>query len=164
METKEMTQEEAFEFLKNTKVLCTSTEETKKVQKKLFELNYKFVSGFQAVKEDIYLLYIYNSGVLQYGTDLGAWMSDTARKMEPSEILSLQLKEEEPKFDPNILQPFDKVLVREEGYRWIARFFDIYDGGYCTTSGHVWTFCIPFNEETKHLHGTTEEAPEFYRI
>jgi aspartate oxidase len=24
--------------------------------------------------------------------------------------------------------------------------------------------CVPYNEETKHLKGTTEKAPEFYRI
>ena len=24
-------------------------------------------------------------------------------------------------------------------------------------------YCIPYNEDTKHLVGTTEEAPEYYR-
>ena len=26
-----------------------------------------------------------------------------------------------------------------------------------------WKRCIPYNEDTKHLVGTTEEAPEYYR-
>ena len=26
-----------------------------------------------------------------------------------------------------------------------------------------YTFCIPYNDETKHLLGTTYEAPEFYK-
>ena len=26
-----------------------------------------------------------------------------------------------------------------------------------------WVYCIPYNDETKHLVGTTDEAPGFYR-
>ena len=29
--------------------------------------------------------------------------------------------------------------------------------------GQAWKCCIPYNDDTKHLVGTTEEAPEFYR-
>lgn len=27
----------------------------------------------------------------------------------------------------------------------------------------LYKMCIPYNEETKHLVGTNEEAPEYYR-
>lgn len=27
----------------------------------------------------------------------------------------------------------------------------------------IWTRVIPYNDDTKHLIGTTEEAPEYYR-
>ena len=29
--------------------------------------------------------------------------------------------------------------------------------------GGTYRCCIPYNEETKHLVGTTDEAPEYYR-
>ena len=72
------------------------------------------------------------------------------------------------KFDPKTLQPFDRVLVRHECYhRWRCEFYSyIHDdnGGYpyVAISG-AYKRCIPYNEETKHLVGTTDEAPEYYR-
>lgn len=72
------------------------------------------------------------------------------------------------KFDPKTLKAFDKVLVRHECYhRWRCEFYSyIHDdnGGYpyVAISG-AYKRCIPYNEETKHLIGTTDEAPEYYR-
>ena len=72
------------------------------------------------------------------------------------------------KFDPKTLQPFDRVLVRHEYYhRWKCEFYSyIHDDNgsypYVAISG-AYKRCIPYNEETKHLVGTTEEAPEYYR-
>lgn len=72
-----------------------------------------------------------------------------------------------PKFDPKTLQPFDKVLVRdEEEEQWSCAFYshirDKTTYKYATTDySHI--FCIPYNDETKHLVGTTDEAPECYR-
>ena len=71
------------------------------------------------------------------------------------------------KFDPNTLKPFDKVLVRDNAsHTWKCNLFSniIKDGSYpykCV--GNVYTYCIPYNDNTKHLVGTTEEAPEYYR-
>lgn len=31
------------------------------------------------------------------------------------------------------------------------------------TISNYWKYCIPYNDETKHLVGTKDEAPEFYR-
>ena len=72
------------------------------------------------------------------------------------------------KFDPKTLKAFDRVLVRHECYhRWKCEFYSyIHDdnGGYpyVAISG-AYKRCIPYNEETKHLVGTTDEAPEYYR-
>ena len=72
-----------------------------------------------------------------------------------------------PKFDPKTLQPFDKVLVRDYNTeKWECDFFShtIESGVYkYATIKCVFRQCIPYNEETKHLVGTTEEAPEYYR-
>ena len=71
------------------------------------------------------------------------------------------------KFDPKTLQPFDKVLVRDY----------LHDEWICTFFSHIrqnckhlyicdnldWKYCIPYNDDTKHLVGTTNEAPEYYR-
>ena len=74
-----------------------------------------------------------------------------------------------PKFDPRTLQPFDKVLVRNDSkYVWDCNLFsyikpesEVYK--YCSLCcGYI--YCIPYNDDTKHLVGTTEEAPEFYRF
>ena len=72
------------------------------------------------------------------------------------------------KFDPKTLQPFDKVLVYD--------IYDICEGWACSIFSHIreseypystssgsFKLCIPYNDDTKHLVGTTDEAPEYYR-
>ena len=62
-----------------------------------------------------------------------------------------------PKFDE--LKPFDKVVVRcSEADRWSIDFFShkVHNGYICT--GDAWFgYCLPYNEETSHLLGTTDE-------
>ena len=70
------------------------------------------------------------------------------------------------KFDPKTLNTFDRVLVRmydKDGYTWEPDFFGYIDGKLimCVSNGDV--ACIPYNDDTKHLVGTTDEAPEYYR-
>lgn len=72
------------------------------------------------------------------------------------------------KFDPKTLKPFDKVIVRDSiKEKWNCDFFsyicDDDDSFPYITINTCYNFCIPFNEETKHLIGTTDEAPEFYK-
>ena len=70
------------------------------------------------------------------------------------------------RLDPNTLKPFDKVLVRfDENRVWLPDFFGYKDGiGYmCTINGCTKRKCIPYNEETKHLVGTKEDCPEYYK-
>ena len=73
------------------------------------------------------------------------------------------------KFNPKTLQPFDKVLVRMDSYSyWYANFFSHIDDcksfyEYVTTAGTRYKHMIPYNEETKHLLGTSKQEPEFYR-
>lgn len=71
------------------------------------------------------------------------------------------------KFDPKTLQPFDKVLAKD-GFssKWTCTFFSHMDNDvsfpvYC--SGGYFKVCIPYNEETKNLVGTTDDCPEFYK-
>lgn len=84
------------------------------------------------------------------------------------------------KFDPKTLKPFDKVLIRDHSTeKWdIGHFsyieYDLagFDFSDCEEEGEflVYTagevsywYAVPYNEDTKHLIGTTDEAPEYYR-
>lgn len=77
-----------------------------------------------------------------------------------------------PKFNPKELKAFDKVLVRlENDGEWVATVFSHIsnemggDGCPIYMAGCAyWTFCIPYNEETKHLVGTKNDPPLFYRV
>lgn len=81
------------------------------------------------------------------------------------------ISEKVTKFDPEWLKPFDRVLVRDnKNYLWLASLFSclINEDGkeypYMICNDMFYKHCIPYNDETKHLVGTTDEEPEFYRI
>ena len=75
------------------------------------------------------------------------------------------------KFDPKTLKPFDRVLIRIDGgdvYCWFADFvsaptIEKYDLLPSVMSNKDANMIIPYNDDTKHLVGTTDEAPEYYR-
>lgn len=69
-----------------------------------------------------------------------------------------------PKFDIKTLKPFDKVLIKANALAtWTVNLFSHIDGeGSMCISGYF-IKVIPYNEETKYLVGTIEEAPEYYR-
>ena len=71
------------------------------------------------------------------------------------------------RFDPKTLKPFDKVIVKNNLNEWTCAIFShISDYNYgfpCNCCDRVYRYCIPYNDETKHLVGTTEEAPEYYK-
>lgn len=85
------------------------------------------------------------------------------------QIKEYRVKPKSEKFDPKTLQPFDRVLVRDDyGEPWKCTFYshkrENDDRGYkYATSDNIYIYCIPYNDDTKHLVGTTDEAPEFYR-
>ena len=69
------------------------------------------------------------------------------------------------KFDPSTLKPFDKVLVKVVD-NWSIDFFSYYDDveRRCICTGLVsYIYCIPYNDETKDLVGTCNEAPDYYK-
>ena len=79
-----------------------------------------------------------------------------------------KFKPKQPKFNPNTLKPFDKVLVRDiNSEKWKIQLFshiikNCFPSEYHCI-GSCYNFCIPYNDDTKHLVETNEEAPEFYR-
>ena len=69
------------------------------------------------------------------------------------------------RFDPKTLKPFDKVLIWHCASEcWSCEIFSHLTGKYtCNCIYGCYTRCMPYNDETKHLVGTTDEAPEYYR-
>lgn len=71
------------------------------------------------------------------------------------------------KFDPKTLKPFDKVLACfTEQSTWCCELFSYFaeDANLIVCCGDAYyKYCIPYNDDTKHLVGTTDEAPEFYK-
>lgn len=74
------------------------------------------------------------------------------------------------RFDPKTLKVFDRVLVRFDCGAWSATLFShLIDSKFANKKydiiccGSVFGYCIPYNDDTKHLVGTKDEAPEFYR-
>lgn len=69
-----------------------------------------------------------------------------------------------PKFDPKTLKPFDRVLEKSIIGSWTCDNFSHIDcNGNLICIGHSFVRAIPYNDETKHLVGTSDEAPEYYR-
>ena len=72
------------------------------------------------------------------------------------------------RFDPKTLNPFDRIIVRNEYDEWKCTLFSHINPEpitrfICATCESFYIYCIPYNDETKHLVGTTKEAPDFYK-
>ena len=72
------------------------------------------------------------------------------------------------KFDPKTLKPFDRVLVRDScAYSWRCTLYSHTkenENTFKYVAGDIsYEYCIPYNDDTQHLVGTRDEAPEFYR-
>ena len=76
-------------------------------------------------------------------------------------------KPKKPKFDPKTLNPFDKVLAFFDKI-WFCDFFSHINESNapkicgCMGTGNR-SRVIPYNDDTKYLVGTKDEAPEYYR-
>ena len=77
-----------------------------------------------------------------------------------------KFKPKKNRFDPKILQPFDRVLVKVGSYwriEWFSHMYEYKGDIYYVCSMSNYKECIPYNDETKRLLGTSDEAPEYYR-
>lgn len=81
---------------------------------------------------------------------------------EKKELLKIQ-----PHYDIANFKPFDKVLGRNccRSGVWRADYFShIHKNGKLFVGiGYTWEQCIPFNDDTKHLLGTTDICDEQYK-
>lgn len=106
----------------------------------------------------------FNNGT--YTNDCDAEITLFPSKNNRNWLTFESLKPKKERFDPNTLKPFDKVLIKHtyENERWVCNFFsDILPNGEIHCIGLIVLECIPYNDDTAHLVGTTDEAPEYYK-
>ena len=133
------------------------------VQKKAFELGYRWINGGKSLKLlDVPLLFLDINGFVAWcSSKTGSWSNGDNAKISPADFLALTLEDvqDAPK-DPE-LKPFDRVLVRDYDIdEWHIDFFEgCYDkdepyANVCMSS--CWEHCIPY-EGNEHLLGTAGE-------
>lgn len=87
-------------------------------------------------------------------------------KKELLEIGSETKKDKPGKFNVKDLKLFDRVLGRNsDTSNWQLDLFSHLSSMEVTVCvGHVWNQCIPYNEDTKDLLGTSKQPTDFYNI
>lgn len=112
-------------------------------------------------------------GKLHVKTDSGVGTVERnhlAGRIEKQRILRM-LAEAGYEFDGVNVKPkqitfkhFEPVIVRDSSnQRWVGDFFQYMEGNVFVCSGSSWHFCLPYNDDTKHLIGTSMPAPKYYR-
>ena len=148
---------------------------------KLYSIIYGDVEFYELGKSSLYPIILQtDNGFRPCVTKYGMYAIDYENKGECTLFPSRDQRDwskftapwyKKEKFDPKTFQPFDKVLARIDGdnaYCWFADFvstptIEKYDLLPCIMSNKDANMIIPYNDETKHLVGTTDEAPEYYR-
>lgn len=84
---------------------------------------------------------------------------------EQRDWTKVKYEKKKERFDPKTLKAFDRILGRHrQSHIWHTDFFSFCrDNNICTVGNGYYDVAIPYNDETKHLIGTTDEAPEFYK-
>ena len=121
--------------------------------------------------EGIHVISIYTESNYIFLTKEGCYTENTFCILFPSKDQRDWSKFTAPwykkeKFDPKTLKPFDKVLAYYDNqFFWCCELFSFIepDMKCIKCCGGYYKYCIPYNDDTKHLVGTTDEAPEYYR-
>lgn len=91
----------------------------------------------------------------------------TIRLATEQELIYAGIKEKP--FTIDDFKPFDKVLVKyDTDSKWTIELFERYDKSQMDTGEYIClasssNYCIPYNDETKHLLGTTDDCPSKYK-
>ena len=77
-----------------------------------------------------------------------------------------KFKPKKPKFDPKTLEHFDRIIARiDKQGLWCCELFSFIQErtSLIRGCGAYYRYCVPYNDDTKHLVGTNDKAPEYYR-
>jgi len=155
-----MTIKEAKKILDNTKVYVSDKSEA--IQEKLFEIGYRWESNGKIVSNlDAPFLFIDNdTDYIGYDYYMNYFLKNTYKEISVNDILNINIDKESKEFD---FKPFDKVLVRDlDSEVWIPALYKDYNGKNEFPYAMVQIInnfeqCIPYNDKTKHLLGTTDK-------
>ena len=123
---------------------------------------YKYVSLMNGVKlsfEHTECCYCEHIKILRFATESEKQELIDALKAskepEAKDCLKMLGIEVKPECE---FKPFDKVLVRDDDGVWFAGIFSHLrkDGEFLCVGAGLWEQCIPYNEHTAHLLGTTD--------
>ena len=114
------------------------------------------------------ILSLTKKGQNVYGYDGECTLFPSKEQRDWSKFVRFWDKPKVEKFDPNTLQPFDKVLVKDyETDRWTACLYshtaNNLDDGWYVCDNSYWHYIIPYTDDTKHLVGTKDDCPEYYK-
>ena len=131
--------------------------------------------------DDLYQIVVAKEGRYYYFTSQGSFIFERI-KYHRGECVLFPSKDQrdwskfnapwckKERFDPKTLKPFDRVLVSDANTKcWRCALFshinykaDLGLFKYVTAE-NSYIYCIPYNDETKHLVGTSVKAPKYYR-
>ena len=103
-------------------------------------------------------------GTAKIGADIASpeiMLYPSKEQKDWSKFTAPWLKKE--RFDPKTFQSFNKVLIKYEDNVWLCSFFSHHKDVIDSYPTHACVYCIPYNDDTKHLIGTKDEAPEYYK-
>lgn len=112
-------------------------------------------------------LYLTKDGKMEYNYEGECTLFPSKDQRDWSKFVRFWDKPKVERFDPKDFKPFDKVLVRDGLLsEWTCTLFshiinDLPFPIYCGVG--YFRYCIPYNEETKHLVGTREDCPNYYK-
>lgn len=107
-------------------------------------------------------------GTLDYGHEGECLLFPSKDQRDWSKFVRFWDKPKVERFDIKTMKPFDKALVRcHTNDKWAANFFvscdSLNDVGGIECMNLYASQCIPYNDKTKHLLGTKEDCPEYYK-
>lgn len=119
---------------------------------------------YTKTSKDGLITYVTKDGRKEHDYDGECTLFPSKDQRDWSKFVRFWDKPKVEKFDPKTLQPFDKVLVRTElkGV-WNIDLFGYKKDPFAVCLDTAINDCIPYNEETKHLLGTNDDCPEYYK-
>lgn len=142
-----------------------------------FILPYRGTNEEGGILTEVYLYYFPYSLNIKKGIDCGCGYTEDYRLAteEEKQKLFVALEKEGKRWNAETkhvediehksFKPKDWCLMRTASdYAWcLCQFSNMDSESYVAIGGAMHEYCIPYNDETKHILGTTEDAPEKYK-
>ena len=142
-----------------------------------FILPYRGTNEEGGILTEVYLYYFPYSLNIKKGIDCGCGYTKDYRLAteEEKQKLFVALEKEGKRWNAETkhvediehksFKPKDWCLMRTASdYAWcLCQFSNMDSDSYVAIGGAMHEYCIPYNDETKHILGTTEDAPDKYK-